>query len=82
MGHPVAELVAQIDDPVVRRAAVGAGVASIFDQRDRRVGRPENMILGGIERRIEPWTNRRRRQTVSPAMRLLIEPTFAGAFPC
>ena len=50
----VAEFVAQLENAVVRGATVGAGVAAVFDQLDRRVGRTEEVVGCGIGRPVEP----------------------------
>src|SRR5271165_1048680 len=39
----IAEFVPHLADPLVGRAAVGASIAAVFDQSDRRVDEPENM---------------------------------------
>ena len=52
----VPELVAQCNYTLVRRAAVRAGVASIFDERDFGFRRSEKMIFASVEGRIEPLT--------------------------
>ena len=44
VAHPVAKAVAQTSDDVVRRAAVTARVASVLDQRDRRVDGPDDVV--------------------------------------
>ena len=64
MGDAIAELVAQVDDPFVRGAAVRAGVAAIFDEHDRRIGRAEEGVLVGVEQRLEPMGRRLGRQNL------------------
>ena len=54
VAHAIAELIAHFRDPLVRRAAIGACVAAIFDQRDGGVRRTEDMVGLVIHRPIKP----------------------------
>lgn len=53
-----AETVPEFGDLLVRGAAIGAGVAAVFDQGEAgRVG-PEDMVVAWIERPVEPVPTR------------------------
>jgi hypothetical protein len=54
VAQPLAELVAHLGELIVGRAAVGAGVAAVLDQRHLRTGRAEDVIVGLVDRPIEP----------------------------
>ncbi len=54
IAQAVPQLIAHFRDALVGRAAIGAGVAPVFDQRDGGVGRPENVIGLVVHRPIEP----------------------------
>ena len=53
VAQAVAELVADLGDAVVGRAAIGAGIAAVLDERDLCVGRPEDMVAAFVHRRVE-----------------------------
>jgi hypothetical protein len=67
VGEAITELVAQVDDAIMGAAAMGAGVAAIFDQHDRGVGGAEDMVLGRVDRRVERLPVGVGRQNPSPA---------------
>ena len=54
MRQPLAKVVAQVNDAIMRRTAVEAGVAAIFHERDRGIGRAEDMVLVRVDRGREP----------------------------
>ena len=54
VAQPIAELVAHLGDALVGRAAMRAGVAAVFDQRDLGVLGAEDVVVGVIDRAIEP----------------------------
>ena len=67
---PITKLVTQVDDPIVRCTAVRAGVAAIFNQRDRRIRRAKDMVVIRIDRRIEPGITQACRQRRSLHVRI------------
>jgi hypothetical protein len=54
VAQAIAELVADLGDPLVRRPAIRARIAAVFDERDRRVGRAEDMVVCLVDRTVEP----------------------------
>ena len=54
VAQPVAEPVAHLGDACIRRPAMRAGIAAIFDERNRRVVFSEHMVARGIDGPIEP----------------------------
>src|SRR5690606_12914185 len=53
VAHAIAQLVAQGGNAFIRRPAVRAGVAAVFDQGDLRIRRPERVIPRGIDGQAE-----------------------------
>ena len=66
IAHAVAELIAHLGDPLVSRAAIGACVAAIFDERDGGVRRTENVIGLVVHWPIEPIARRQVRHARHP----------------
>jgi hypothetical protein len=54
IAEPVAQPVAHLGDARIRRPAMRAGIAAIFDERDRRVIFSEHMVARGIDAPVEP----------------------------
>src|SRR5579871_3226974 len=67
----VPELVAHFENALVRRPAIGARVAAVLNERDRRVGAAEEMVARIVDRAVEPVGARRvaHRRILSPAAR-------------
>ena len=53
VAQPVAELVAKRGYRLVGGPAMRAVIAAILDQRDRRIGGAEGMVVGTVDRTIE-----------------------------
>ena len=66
IAHAVAELIAHFGDPLVGGAAIGAGVAAIFDQRDGGAPRSQDMVGSVIHRPIQPIAGRQVRHAKTP----------------
>ena len=58
VAHPVSELVADLGDALIGGAAIGTRVASVLNQRDRRVERPKDMIGLRIDWAVESSAQR------------------------
>ena len=54
IAQAVAKLIAHFGDALVGRAAMGTGIAAIFNQRDGSVGRPEHVIARLVDRTVQP----------------------------
>jgi len=67
VAQAIAELVAHFGDPLVGRAAIGAGVASIFDERDGCIRWAENVVGLLVHRPVEPISPRCVRHAKTPA---------------
>ena len=50
----VAELVPDFRNPLVCGATIRAGIAAVFDERNRSVDRPQNVVLLVVDRPIQP----------------------------
>ncbi len=50
IAQAVAKLIAHFGDALVGRAAMGTGIAAIFNQRDGRVRRPEHVVARLVDR--------------------------------
>ena len=53
VAQALAEAVAEIGDDRMGGVAIGTGVAAVFDEGDRRLGRPEDVVAAGIDRAVE-----------------------------
>ncbi len=58
VAQAIAELIADLGDPFVRRTAIRAGVAAVFDKGDRRVVTAQNVIGRFVDGPIEPVASR------------------------
>ena len=54
VAQAIAELIAHFRDPLVGRAAIGAGVAPVFDESDVCIRGAQNMVRLFVHRPIEP----------------------------
>ncbi len=67
VAQAIAELIAHFRDPLVGRAAIGAGVASVFDEGDVSIRGAENVVELFVHRPIEPIAPRQVRHA-SPSL--------------
>ena len=58
VAQAIAELIAHFRDPLVGRAAIGAGVAPVFDESDVCIRGAENVVELFVHRPIEPIASR------------------------
>ena len=80
VAHAIAELVAHLGDALVGRAAIGAGVAAIFDQRDGGARRPKDVVEPFIDRPIEPIGRRQLRHADTPSPAHTMKTISTGSF--
>ena len=66
IAHAVAELIAHLRDPLIGGAAIGAGVAAVFDERDGGARRSQDMVGSVIHRPIQPIAGRQVRHAKTP----------------